>query len=51
MDHFAIELGSTDISRKDWTKRTVTLEARDKQGQPIFSKAVPFAEIGAGAGG
>jgi len=32
----------------DWTKRTVTLEARDKQGQSIFAKAVPFAEIGAG---
>jgi len=32
----------------DWTKRTVTLEARDKQGQPIFAKAIPFAEIGAG---
>lgn len=32
----------------DWAGKSLTLEARDKDDKPIFSRTIPFAEIGAG---
>lgn len=30
----------------DWVGRAVTLEARDRQSAPVFSRTIPFADIG-----
>lgn len=35
------------LIRIDWAARSLTLETRDRQDQPVFTHVIPFAEIGA----